>query len=212
MANERQIAANRRNAQKSTGPKTASGIKRASKNAYRHGLSLPMSSIGSEAQLKDLSRQFAGDASDAKILALAERAADAQLDLVRVRKAKTAMIERALMLGAAGARSHPELKELGHRIVQNGWRRKTQGASLPQPELLDSATPLPGGAHVYIRQQRNEEEERRFVNGVQHILPELTKICRYEKRAAGRRDRAIHEIASIKTANKKYCSSGPSPE
>jgi hypothetical protein len=203
MASERQIAANRRNAQKSTGPKTGSGKKRSSKSAYRHGLSLPMSNVGSEAQLKDLSRQFAGDASDAKILALAERAADAQLDLVRVRKAKTAMIERALMLGAAGARSHPELKELGHRIVQNGWRRKTQGVSLPQPELLDSATPLPGG---------NEEEERRFVNGVRHILPELTKICRYEKRAAGRRDRAIHEIASIKTANKKYCSSGPSPE
>ena len=28
----------------------------------------------------------------------------------------------------------------------------------------------------------------------------------------GRRDRAIQKIASIKTANKRYCSLGPSPE
>ena len=60
MASERQIAANRRNAQKSTGPTSGSGKKRSSKNAYRHGLSLPMCHVGS--QLKDLSRQFAGDA------------------------------------------------------------------------------------------------------------------------------------------------------
>jgi hypothetical protein len=164
MASERQIAANRRNAQKSTGPTTGPGKKRSSKNAYRHGLSLPVCNVGSQKQLKDLSRQFAGDASDAKILGLAERAADAQTDLVRVRMAKTAMLERALM--------------------------QTQGANLPQPELLDSSRPLFGG---------KEEEEQRFVNAVRHILPELTKIYRYEKRAASRRDRAIRKIASMKT-------------
>ena len=166
MASERQIAANRRNAQKSTGPTSASGKKRISKNAYRHGLSLPMCHVGS--QLKDLARQFAGDATDAEILELAERAADAQTDLVRVRRATTAMLERALM--------------------------QTQGANLPQPEVLDSSRPLRGG---------NEEEEQRFVNAVRHILPELTKIFRYEKRAAARRDRAVQKIASMKAANKK---------
>ena len=160
MASERQIVANRRNAQKSTGPTTGPGKERSSKNAYRHGLSLPVCNVGSQKHLKDLSRQFAGDASDAKILGLAERAADAHTDLVRVRKAKTAMLERALM--------------------------QTQGANLHQPELLDSSRPLLEG---------NEEEEQRFVNAVRHILPELTKICRYEKRAESRRDRAIQNIA-----------------
>jgi hypothetical protein len=38
MASERQIAANRRNARKSTGPRSCAGMKRASRNAYRHGL------------------------------------------------------------------------------------------------------------------------------------------------------------------------------
>jgi hypothetical protein len=59
MASERQIAANRRNAQKSTGPKSVQGKKRSSKNAYRHGLSVAVSSIERDVQLDKLSRHFA---------------------------------------------------------------------------------------------------------------------------------------------------------
>jgi hypothetical protein len=39
MASDRQIAANRANAEKSTGPKTPDGKRRAAANARRHGLS-----------------------------------------------------------------------------------------------------------------------------------------------------------------------------
>src|SRR5205823_5434097 len=42
MAMENQIAANRANAKKSTGPKTAAGRSKSSRNALRHGLSLPL--------------------------------------------------------------------------------------------------------------------------------------------------------------------------
>lgn len=40
MTSLRQIESNRRNAQKSTGPKTQSGKERASQNAVRHGLTV----------------------------------------------------------------------------------------------------------------------------------------------------------------------------
>jgi hypothetical protein len=39
MATEKQIAANRANAKKNTGPKTAAGRAKSGRNAYRHGLS-----------------------------------------------------------------------------------------------------------------------------------------------------------------------------
>lgn len=40
MATEKQIAANRANAKRSTGPRTAAGKERSSRNAYQHGLSV----------------------------------------------------------------------------------------------------------------------------------------------------------------------------
>lgn len=154
MASERQIAANRRNAQKSTGPKSQSGKQRSSKNAYRHGLSVPIANVELEERRKDLSRQLVkGVSSNSEILALADRAADAQLDLVRIRKARAAMIERV--------------------------------------ELLECSTSLPQGT---------EQEQRRLANAIRPVLSELAKICRYENRAAARRNRAIREIVSIKTA------------
>jgi hypothetical protein len=97
MASERQIAANRRNAQKSTGPKSVQGKKRSSKNAYRHGLSVAVSSIERDVQLDKLSRHFAEDATNPDILALAKRAAEADLELARINRTQNAMIERALM-------------------------------------------------------------------------------------------------------------------
>ena len=42
MATQKQIAANRANSKRSTGPKTAAGKLRSSRNAFRHGLSLTL--------------------------------------------------------------------------------------------------------------------------------------------------------------------------
>jgi hypothetical protein len=42
LATEKQIAANRANAKRSTGPRTAAGKQKSSRNAYRHGLSCPV--------------------------------------------------------------------------------------------------------------------------------------------------------------------------
>jgi hypothetical protein len=186
MASERQIAANRLNAQKSTGPKSQVGQQRSSRNAYRHGLAVPISNVESEAELKDLSRQLAEDSSNPEILALTERAAGAQLDLARVRKTRAKIIEHAATLDAAGAKSDLELEKLRHRIAQKNGSEKLQGNPL-QPELLGS-TPL----------FNKQEEKWRLLNSVGPVLSELSKTYRYEKRAISRRNRAIREIVSIK--------------
>jgi hypothetical protein len=48
MASSRQIAANRANAQKSTGPRTANGKDQSSRNAIKHGLTSTRTLIGQE--------------------------------------------------------------------------------------------------------------------------------------------------------------------
>ena len=66
MASEKQIAANRANAKRSTGPKTAAGKLRSSRNAFRHGLSGPLpSDPATSASLDWIAGEVAGDqASD----------------------------------------------------------------------------------------------------------------------------------------------------
>jgi len=108
MASERQIVANRRNARKSTGPRSGGGKNRSSRNAYRHGLTVSItSSQGFAKQLDKLAREIAGDTEDPLLLERARTIAQAELDLVRVRRAKVALIERASARGARSAAAQP---------------------------------------------------------------------------------------------------------
>src|ERR1700704_1754789 len=89
MTSIARIAANRANARKSTGPKTAAGKARVSRNARRHGLSRPLFCEGTYApHVEALAREIAGQDADDEHLALARNIAIAQLDLARVRIAK----------------------------------------------------------------------------------------------------------------------------
>jgi hypothetical protein len=96
MASEKQIAANRANALKSTGPRTAAGRATSSRNAYRHGLSLPMAPDSElvESLAGALANETAGEdqpeAAREDQLEAARALAEAQLELKRIREAKVA--------------------------------------------------------------------------------------------------------------------------
>jgi hypothetical protein len=93
MINARKIIANRANAQASTGPRSASGRARASQNALRHGLSLPVACDPRlSAELGRLAQEIAGNDSDPAVLAAANRVAEAQLDLSRIQDARHALL------------------------------------------------------------------------------------------------------------------------
>src|SRR5689334_14959424 len=101
MASERQIAANRRNALSSTGPRSACGKKRASRNALRHGLTLPNADPEHAASLDQLTQEFAGQfRNDLIVMEFARVAAGAELDRQRVRRTRLALIERATIFGS----------------------------------------------------------------------------------------------------------------
>jgi hypothetical protein len=93
MATERQIAANRANAQKSTGPKTSAGKLKSSRNAYRHGLSGPLRlDPATLDKARVIARALAGEESDQKRSSSAMEFAQAQLELQRVRSTRAGLM------------------------------------------------------------------------------------------------------------------------
>jgi hypothetical protein len=94
MANEKQILANRANAQKSTGPRTAAGRAKSSRNAYRHGLSLPVQP--DPQAVEALAQAIAGETAGEVELRAARALAEAQLELKRIRTTRVAAISTEL--------------------------------------------------------------------------------------------------------------------
>jgi hypothetical protein len=178
VASERQIAANRSNARKSIGPRSSTGKKRSSHNAHTHGLTLSISSAAIE-QLEKRTRKIAGGSKDEIILEHARAAAQAELDLARVRQVKVALIERASGLGALDA---PQL--FGSLAKEMRYLKSILSARAPPslPERVDPLATMP------------TQVPERTAEAVRRTLPELVKLDRYESRAVSRRDRAIREI------------------
>ena len=97
MTSSRKIEANRANARRSTGPKTARGRERSAKNALRHGLSLSISlDAALSQQAEDLARQIAGPGARQQMFEFAQKIAEAQVDLRRIRDARYKLLSAAL--------------------------------------------------------------------------------------------------------------------
>ena len=93
MATAKQIAANLKNAQRSTGPRTKAGKSISSRNAFRHGLSLPQEvDVGTQADIDKLAHQIVICHIDNYKLRLATEIASALMDLLRVRKVRSEML------------------------------------------------------------------------------------------------------------------------
>jgi hypothetical protein len=176
MASERQIAANRRNARKSTGPRSGAGKKRTSRNAYRHGLTLNVTSTAAFAkQLDKLARKIADGTEDAIVLERARAVAQAELELSRVRQAKVALIERVSAFGELDPpqRTVAQMIRLLDAIDRGRF-------IVPKP--LDASATMPS------------QEPDRSAEAVRRVLPDLRKLDRYEHRATLRRDHAVRDL------------------
>jgi hypothetical protein len=89
MNTSARASANRRNAKKSTGPRTGAGKSRVATNAHRHGLAVSIAALPDlETRVAALARRIAGENPSTNRADLAHRVAEAQVDLQRVRAAK----------------------------------------------------------------------------------------------------------------------------
>ena len=186
MVSSRKTETNRRNAKASTGPRSSAGKKRAAHNSYRHGLSVSLTSDPSIArQVDDLARKFVGKTRSETVLRYARDAAEAALELERIRKFKIVLVERVLALGSVG----PPIPYGSFTKAVRQLELVIAGKALME-EPADPLATLP------------PKEPLRTAEALRRALPELIKLDRYEARAIGRRNHAIGKITENSSFSK----------
>ena len=173
MASNRQIAANRRNARQSTGPRSSAGRNRSRRNSYRHGLAAGVTLNAERIKhIERLARKIAGNSTDVLAVECARTLAQAEYELVQIRRSKVALISRVM---AFGAFETPDSTEL--RALKRGEFVVPERVAIP-------AMPA--------------TEPERTAEAIRRALPELMKLDRYERRAAVRRARALRSFLEWK--------------
>lgn len=183
MASERQIAANRRNAQNSTGPRSAAGKRRARRNAYRHGLggADPLFGPGEEREFEAFARSIAGDHAGPLALSSARDVARAEFRLARIRRVKVALINRVWTFGSLESALDPPL--LTARAITNwGPILEATGRFLKPPDV-EATMP--------------DTEPERTMEAIARAGPALLRLDRYERRAASSRNRAVMHLREL---------------
>jgi hypothetical protein len=94
MTTEKQIAANRANARRSTGPRTVAGKLRSGQNAYRHGLSVPLpddiATIAATDVIAGAVENCFANETDA------ETFSQAQMELLRISRVRRDLLEKLI--------------------------------------------------------------------------------------------------------------------
>jgi hypothetical protein len=172
MASERQIAANRRNASKSTGPKSRGGKRRSAANARTHGLAEPIAGQAEFARLIDeLADKIAGESTSAVRRAYARVIAECEVELQRVFCVRAGLIEQARV--TAWTHAAPQENPRAERSQSEGSAARVRKEKETRRDFYDDA------------------------QAISRLLPDLAKLSRYERRAVGKRDRAVRRLLEL---------------
>ena len=186
-----QISANRRNAKRSSGPRTTAGKSRAARNALRHGLTVKLveGSAASE-RVQRLAWAFLGNLPQSEVTrALASAAAEAQYFLELTKSTRVAMIE-----AAAGS---PE--------ANRGLLTESEIPPMCAVAAAPNLNPSRGHGdrmaelEAKIRSAARTDQAERVTEVYGLLSKKLIQLDRYERRALVRRRRAIQALAYCAT-------------
>ena len=172
------IAANRANAQRSTGPTSPTGKQRVARNALSHGLAVSVWADPScSAQVEALTALIAGEGAEESRLSLARRIAEAQIDLIRVRAARIRLLARGT------DDPEEEYRREFYRML------KVATPLLRDYAKADDANTHPGSRLDSLYRPLIAAERDAAVIG--DAAKQLARLDRYECRALSRRKAAI---------------------
>jgi hypothetical protein len=182
MKESARARANRRNAKASTGPRTADGKAHSARNALRHGLNVPVSA--QPALIEDVARLahlIAGDNPDPVRLEMLREIAEAQVDIVRIRKMRLALLSdpraRCRVLSWREIRQQIEVYK-----QWEDWEEAFEAMErLTDTRVLEDAAPG-------------------LAEGLTILAPRIAKLDRYERRALSRRKTAIRKLEELDAA------------
>jgi hypothetical protein len=167
MASSRQLAA-RRNAQKSTGPRTASGKKRTRANALRHGLAaVTLRSHNHSAEIEQLAKAICADGAAPFQYQQALIIAESELELLRVWEAGAAIIERDSSNKITASNATEEQDKNQHAVTNRQQPELDASGPEPAPLSFPRRTQLhwPSAIRVFRLQpltcERDREAEQR---------------------------------------------------
>jgi hypothetical protein len=204
MPSSHKLAANRANAQHSTGPKSREGKARARENALKHGLAVSASMIPSLApDIMHLARLIAGETEgDSAVWEAARQVASAAIDVARTRRARTDRLgqisQGAYFLPVPPLEPMPT-QFLSHKPSSLDTRiRAVLDGTIDELRRREAAQ--------FRRVLKAHEETQRIIQHnaqVRRSLSEwdqLERLDRYERRALSRRDKAIRLLDEARAA------------
>jgi hypothetical protein len=197
MSSQRRQFASRQNGKKSRGPKSSAGRARSAQNSVKHGLSVPLlRDPSARGEVENLALLIAGNQNDAARKALCFQIAEAQLDLVRIKRA------RFEVWADEGLRRVMPTRAM-YSFVRRGFRLKLDAARY-DPEYLRIKEQMPEYADHYLFDlgleavyetdaalDRLHHNSVPIPQGVRLIIGKLNALERYERRALSKRNKAL---------------------
>jgi hypothetical protein len=188
VTSARKMRANRANARASTGPKTAQGLARAARDALGHGLSLPVCSDPAlSEEVEALAREIAGTDARAEIQELARRAAEAQIDLRRVRSARHRLLFDLLSNPYYESRADTRMK-----VAVLSRLLRPRAPDIPIAAVSAFLTSTPRGPQKFALILSREAKQ-------------LLAMDRYERRALLRRKVALRALDDMRRSDSLDC-------
>jgi len=200
MSSQARLAANRANARKGRGPRTAAGKTRASRNALRHGLAAI--SRHNPAYFPEIGRMASayceGD-TDPLLFEQALIIAESDIILICLGAERLAAIERMRDPDAIPfSDSKASLARARARFAQ---AKRAYAQLVKAKQAKAGSTSDTGKASISAQKNKGPHPpaQRDECDAMCRAAPDLTRLERYERRAASRRNRAIREFIFIKS-------------